>query len=110
RKLQSDRVGDAIELEVPPVEQWYAVLYLYRDGKDSPLHALGAGLWFGQEERYRLKPIHCFGMTQKKIQEYTVKVLEAFGEQCETPLRGYKEMFDIDPHRCPIRPCPLYLN
>ncbi|HEY9804816.1 MAG TPA: hypothetical protein V6D25_31070, partial [Leptolyngbyaceae cyanobacterium] len=54
-------------IAVEPPETYFAVLYLYKEPGDKPLHALGAELWLGQKPVCRLEPIHCFGLTAGKI-------------------------------------------
>jgi hypothetical protein len=95
-------------IAVQPPETYFAVLYLYKDSGDKPLHALGAELWLGQRPVCRLEPIHCFGLTAGKIRAYTDKVLQAFATQYNLTLYQYKEMFEIAPVHCPVWPCPLH--
>lgn len=100
--------AESLEVGIEPPATYYAVLYLYKDKGNCPLHALGAELWHGQEPKLRLKPVHCFGLTQSKIATYAGEVLAAFSQHCDTPLRQFKDQFEVSPERCPIRPCPLF--
>jgi len=95
-------------LQVEPPVTHFAVLYLYKETGDRPLHALEAQLWCGQKPICRLEPIHCFGLTAGKVKAYTEKVLQAFSEEYQISLYQYKEMFEINPTHCPVRPCPLH--
>ncbi|BAY20045.1 hypothetical protein NIES21_59150 (plasmid) [Anabaenopsis circularis NIES-21] len=107
RRRSDDKSGqiDKITVEAPAI--YYAVLYLYKEAGDKPLHALSAELWLGQKPVCRLEPIHCFGLTAGKIHTYTEQVLQAFAKQYGISLHQYKDMFEISPIHCPVRPCPL---
>lgn len=95
-------------ITVPPPESYFAVLYLYKEPGEKPLHALGAELWHGQQAVCRLEAIHCFGLTAGKIRAYSDQVLQAFSKQYEVSLSQYKEIFEIGQGLCPVRPCPLH--
>jgi hypothetical protein len=111
RSFYRHRLASTAALEivqVPPPESLFAVLFLYKEPGDKPLHALGAELWKGQKPICRLEPIHCFGLTAGKIRAYSDQVLKAFSEQYGTVLHQYKEMFEISPSHCPVQgDCPL---
>lgn len=109
RKRQQAEANSAIEtIRLRPPESHFAVLYLYKESGDRPLHALGAELWHGQQAICRLEAVHCFGLTAGKIRTYTDRVLKAFAEQYGVTLNQYKEMFELSPTHCPVRPCPLH--
>nr|WP_322661294.1 hypothetical protein [Dendronalium sp. ChiSLP03b]MDZ8206575.1 hypothetical protein [Dendronalium sp. ChiSLP03b] len=107
RRSENDTAGIAA-IAVEPLATYFAVLYLYKEPGDKPLHALGAELWLGQKPICRLEPIHCFGLTAGKIRTYTDTVLQAFAKQYSVSLFQYKDMFEISPCHCPVRPCPLH--
>jgi hypothetical protein len=107
RSRTEDNSGiDSITVEPPAT--YFAVLYLYKEPGDKPLHSLGAELWLGQQPICRLESIHCFGLTAGKIRAYTDKVLQAFAKEYGVSLYQYKDMFEIIPDHCPVRPCPLH--
>jgi hypothetical protein len=108
RNKSKDDSGQIEAIAVEPPATYFAVLYLYKEPGDKPLHALGAELWLGQKPICRLEPIHCFGLTSGKIRTYTDQVLQAFAKQYGVSLHQYKDMFEIAPTHCPVRPCPLY--
>ncbi|OUL33995.1 hypothetical protein [Nostoc sp. 106C] len=105
-RTEDNRSIDSITVEPPAT--YFAVLYLYKEPGDKPLHALGAELWLGQQPICRLEPIHCFGLTAGKIRTYTDRVLQAFAKEYGVSLYQYKDMFEISPDNCPVRPCPLH--
>ncbi|WP_414574245.1 hypothetical protein [Nostoc sp. CCY 9925] len=104
RKLDDSAQIEAIAVEPPA--NYFAVLYLYKEAGDKPLHAMSAELWLGQKPICRLEPIHCFGLTAGKIRTYTDKVLQAFAKDYNISLYQYKDMFEVSPTHCPVRPCP----
>ncbi|MBD2365098.1 hypothetical protein H6G36_28730 [Anabaena minutissima FACHB-250] len=108
RRRTKDDSAQLDTITVEPPETYFAVLYLYKEPGDKPLHALGAELWLGQKPICRLEPIHCFGLTAGKIRTYTDQVLQAFAKQYGVSLHQYKDMFEISPTLCPVRPCPLH--
>jgi hypothetical protein len=106
RRLETTAAVETISL--PPPDTYFAVLYLYKEAGEKPLHALGAELWHGQKAICRLEPVHCFGLTASKIRIYTDQVLQAFSQKHEVRLNQYKELFEVNPLHCPVRPCPLH--
>jgi hypothetical protein len=97
---------DAVVVE--QTQNYFAILLLYKESNEKPLHALDAELWLGQTSIYKLQTVHCFGLTAEAIREYTQQVLEAFSNQCGLFLNKYKDVFEISPEVCPVRPCPLH--
>ncbi len=107
-RRRSDNQTKIPIMKVEPPTTHFAVLYLYKEAGDKPLHAIDAQLWYGQKPICRLDPIHCFGLTAGKIKAYTELVLQAFSQEYGISLYQYKEMFEINPMNCPVRPCPLH--
>lgn len=97
--------GEMVEVSAP--ETVYALLYLYQDRADAPLHAIKAELWKGQEVLLRTDPIHCFGYTAGQIRDYSERILKEFSTQSEVKINQFKEQFFLSSSACPIRPCPL---
>ncbi len=95
-------------IALPPPDIYFAILLLYKEPGDRPLHALGAELWRGREAIATLQPVHCFGMTASQIRSYSESVLDSFTDECGTRLRQFKEFFTLAPASCPLRPCPLH--
>jgi hypothetical protein len=71
---------------------------------------MSAELWLGQQAICKIEPIHCFGLTAGKIRAFSQQVLQTLGSRYQVVLPQYKEMFEISPTLCPIRPCPLHLD
>ncbi|BCL39865.1 hypothetical protein NSMS1_63120 (plasmid) [Nostoc sp. MS1] len=50
RNRTKDDSAQIEAIAIAPPETYFAVLYLYKDPGDKPLHALGAELWLGQNQ------------------------------------------------------------
>ncbi|NJM89376.1 MAG: hypothetical protein HC847_21650 [Hydrococcus sp. RU_2_2] len=106
-RSQNSMAFDGEIVSLSPPDSYYAILYLYKDSGEKPLHALGAELWLGQKAICKIEPIHCFGLTASKIKAFSQQVLQTFSEKYQIFLPQYKEMFELSPQLCPLRPCPL---
>lgn len=106
RRAQEDNVE---VVSVPAVPA--AVLYLYRQRVDAPIHAVGAELWLGQEKKAAIAPVHCFGLTAGQIATYLQQVLQVFSQKYGEGKRldKFATHVELDPQTCLIRPCPLHL-
>lgn len=101
------RVGVAtLQVLAPAIPA--AVVHWYRATKDSPLHALGAELWSGNDLVAKIEPVHCLGLTEQQIRTLLVRVLEVFSEHIGMKVERFRSSVELHPHNCPIRPCPLY--
>jgi hypothetical protein len=82
-----------------------AVLVVYRKiGADTPIHAIGAEIWKGQEKYAIIQPIHCAGMVPSQVHGYVSKMLSALEAHYGIRKFASQERLDID--LCPLRPCP----
>lgn len=95
-------------LEVPTITVPAAVVHWYRETKNSPLHAVGAELWLGNDRVARVEPIHCLGLTELQVKTLLIQILERFSQHCGTKLERFRASVELHPLNCPIRPCPLY--
>jgi hypothetical protein len=83
----------------------FAVLIVYRPpGADTPVHAISADIWKGQEKIATVQAIHCVGMVRSQILGYVKKMLEVLGSNYG--IKKFATLERLDPDRCPIRPCP----
>ena len=57
-----------------------AVVHWYRITKDSPLHALGAELWMGNDRVAKIEPVHCLGLTELQVKTLLVRILDVFSQ------------------------------
>ncbi len=99
-----------IPLEVPMTPAPAAVLHLYRERVDAPLHAISAELWMGQEKIAAIEPVHCLGLTSRQVAAYLQQVLQVFSHKYEVSISKFAAQVELDPSRCPISPCPLHLH
>jgi hypothetical protein len=84
-------------ISLAPPTSYYAILYLYKEPGEKPLHAMGAELWHSQQAVCKIEPVHCFGLTAGKIRAFSQQVLQAFSDKYQVVLPQYKEMFDLSP-------------
>ncbi len=97
-------------LVVPVLLAPAAVLHLYRERVDAPLHAIGAELWMGKEKVAAIEPVHCLGLTSRQVAAYLQEVLQVFSQKYEVAIAKFSAQVELDPSRCPISPCPLHLH
>jgi hypothetical protein len=97
-----------VTLDIPVPAAPAAVMFWYRETKQSPLHALGAELWLGNDRVAKLEPVHCLGLTEVQIKTLLVRILEGFSQHCGQKLERFRSSVELHPFNCPIRPCPLH--
>jgi hypothetical protein len=82
----------------------FAVLIVYRPvGAETPIHAIGAEIWKGQEKIAAVQAIHCVGLVRSQILAYVKKMLSVLGENYG--IKKFASLERLDSNRCPIRPC-----
>lgn len=106
KKRRKGTANDPIEL-LPPTAP-AAILHLYRERVDAPLHAVGAELWVGQKRTQEIAAMHCLGLTPGQIATHLQAVLQRLSEECEHPLDKFAAQVELHPSQCPIAPCPLH--
>ena len=106
KKRRQGTTNDPIEL-LPPTAP-AAILHLYRERVDAPLHAVGAELWLGQKRTQEIAAMHCLGLTPGQIATHLQAVLQRLSEECERPLEKFAAQVELHPSQCPIDPCPLH--
>jgi hypothetical protein len=84
------------------------VLFWYRETKQSPLHAISAELWMGNDRVAKIEPVHCLGLTELQIKTLLLRILEGFSQHCGQKLERFRASVELHPLNCPVRPCPLY--
>jgi hypothetical protein len=83
----------------------YAVLVVYREAGDSPVHGIGAEVWCDQEKIAQVAPIHCCQMVPTQVHLYVQKLLELLGQHYG--IKKFASLVRLDPHLCPIEDCFL---
>lgn len=93
----------------PPVPQAAiaAVLVLYRQHKNAPVHAAAAEVWTGSQLVAAVKPVHCMGMRGNQVSEYLQEILDLLTQQFGV-TRFEDIIKEVAVQQCPIRPCPLH--
>lgn len=107
------RAGSLVEdikIDIEEFSQiYFATLIVYRFAGDAtPVHAIAAEIWQGQQLQAKITPIHCAGMLRSQILSYVNKMLGALGTNYG--IKKFASLERLDPDRCPIRPCPHYLK
>jgi hypothetical protein len=83
------------------------VLVIYRPaGTDTPIHAITAQVWQGQEKFAAIAPIHCAGMTASQVNLYVQKILVLL--ESNYGMKKFASLERFDPYLCPLRPCPCH--
>ncbi|OLP15761.1 hypothetical protein BST81_24380 [Leptolyngbya sp. 'hensonii'] len=85
-----------------------AVIHWYRQTKDSPLHAIGAELWIGNDRVAKIEPVHCLGLTETQVKTLLVRILEGFSQHSGLQVTRFRSAVELHPLNCPIVPCPLH--
>lgn len=100
------------ELEQIPVEfeplasLMFGVLVVYRKaGSDTPVHAIAAEIWQGQEKVAIVPTVHCAGMVPSQVHQYVNKMLSVLEERYG--IKKFASQTRLDPELCGLRPCPL---
>lgn len=107
RRLQRHTAKNTpLEVPIPAVPA--AVLYLYRERVDAPLHAIGAALWLGQEKVSMIEPKHCMGLTSRHVSAFLQEILQTFSRKANVPIAKFATQVELHPSTCPIKPCPLH--
>jgi len=97
-----------VTLEIPAPAIPAAIAHWYRETKDSPLHALGAELWIGNDRVAKIAPVHCLGLTQMQIKTLLLRILDGFSEHCGIKVERFRSSVELHPLNCSIRPCPMH--
>ncbi len=98
---------DTIAVEFEPLTSIvFAVLVVYRAaGADTPVHAIAAEVWQGQEKIAIALPVHCAGLVPSQVHAYVGKLLSMLEERYG--IRKFASQTRLDPELCSLRPCPL---
>ena len=101
------------ELEQIPVEfeplanLVFGVLVVYRQaGADTPVHAIAAEIWQGQEKVAIVPLVHCAGLMPSQVHTYMGKLLSVLEERYG--IKKFASQTRLDPQLCESRPCPLH--
>jgi hypothetical protein len=85
----------------------FGVLVVYRKaGADTPVHAIAAEIWQGQEKIAIVPPVHCLGMVPSQVHQYVGKLLNVLEDRYG--MKKFASQTRLDPELCGLRPCPLH--
>lgn len=101
--IATDR--ESIEFNPPPFP-YAAVLVLYRQGKDAPVHAIAAEIWQGDRKVKQINAAHCMGMRGNEVTAYIREMLEHLHQQFGVS-RFEDVIKEVAVHHCPIEGCPI---
>lgn len=97
-----------VTLSIPVPTAPAAVAHWYRERKTSPLHALGAELWIGNDRVAKIEPVHCLGLTEMQIKTLLMRILDGFSQHIGIKIERFRSSVELNPLNCPIRSCPLH--
>lgn len=83
-----------------------AVLVLYRQHPNAPVHAVAAEVWQGDQKIAAVTPTHCMGMKGDRVTLFIKEVLSSLHQQFGV-TRFEDVVKEIPVEKCPLDPCPL---
>ncbi len=100
----------AREFELPSAPAMLsAVLVLYRQHENSPVHAVGAEVWQGNCKILEIQPVHCMGMRADHVGAYIREMLQRVHSQFG--IGRFEDVVkEIPVSQCPIVPCPYHFG
>lgn len=106
-RRRKERELEQIPVEFEPLNQLvFGVLVVYRRaGADTPVHAIGAEIWQGQEKIAVVPPVHCIGVVPSQVHTYVGKMLNVLENRYG--IKKFASQTRLDPELCGLRPCPL---
>jgi hypothetical protein len=108
RQQQSQGNSLVATLTIPAPAIAAAVIHWYRETKQSPLHAIGAELWVGNDQVAKIEPVHCLGLTELQVKTLLLRILDGFSQHSGQKMERFRASVELHPMNCPIRPCPLH--
>ena len=86
-----------------PVVVESAVLQVYRQSVDAPVHAVGGEIWLGAQKSVDITPIHCMKLTPKQVEVYLERLLKKLAEVYG--IRKFASIEELNPSCCPLPGC-----
>lgn len=102
--------SEVVEIDPPtPLAAPAAILVLYRQSSSTPVHAVAAEVWQGNQKIAEVKPAHCMGMRADKVADYIKQLLISLNQQFA--VTKFEDVVkEVPVQQCPIIPCPLKLS
>jgi len=82
-------------LEIPTPAVPAAVVHWYRETKDSPLHALSAKLWIGNDRVAKIEPVHGLGLTELQIKTLLLRILDGFSHHTGLKIERFRTSVEL---------------
>lgn len=86
-----------------PNFSYSAVLQVYRQSVDAPLHAVGGEIWCGTQKQADIAPIHCTNLTPRQVEIYLERLLKKLTEVYS--IRKFICKEELHPQCCPLPGC-----
>lgn len=103
----SSSTSSPIEVTISPPEfAPAAILVLYRQHSNTPVHAVAAEIWKGDQKLAEVKAIHCMGMKGDRVSAYIKEMLVSLNQQFGVS-RFEDVIKEVPVENCPIENCPL---
>ena len=83
-----------------------AILVLYRQHSNAPVHAVAAEVWQDNQKVAEVKAMHCMGMKGDRVSAYIKEVLRSLSQPFGV-TRFEDVVKEVPVHQCPIAHCPL---
>ena len=86
-----------------------AILVLYRQHANAPVHAVAAEVWQGEQQVAAVAAVHCMGLKGDRVSAYIKAVLASLNQQFGV-TRFEDVIKEVPVAHCPIEPCPLRVS
>ena len=90
------------ETQLPNVT-YTAVLQVYRQSVDAPIHAVGGEIWRLTQKEADIAPVHCMKMTPRQVEIYLERLLKKL--QQVYGIRKFASLEELNPRCCPLPGC-----
>lgn len=90
------------ETQLPDLT-YYAILQVYRQSQDAPLHAVGGEIWRGTQKQADITPVHCANLTPRQVEIYLERLLKKLQEVYG--IRKFASKEELHPLCCPLAEC-----
>lgn len=86
-----------------PNFSYSAVLQVYRQLIDAPLHAVGGESWYETHKEADTTPIHYTNLTARQVEIYLERLLDKLTEL--DSIRKFTTSEELHPHCCTLSGC-----
>lgn len=83
-----------------------AILVLYRQHTNAPVHAVAAEVWQGNQQIAAVPAVHCMGLKGDRVSAYIKDMLASLAQRFGV-TRFEDVIKEVPVAHCPIQPCPL---